>query len=156
MTLKYNFICTDTCESIINNYLAYFRVVNLDSNTNKVQVKIALNAFTSKSCITDTLQELNIDFDSTSMIVSLTKGNLDKNLLTTYKLFCHDFLSLYISKYHSSFSQNELPMLISLNTKRILKFSIFNVLKDFSFYMNTLKIFDSFKFLSFKHLNQEN
>ena len=105
MSLKHNSVCTETFKSIIENYLAYFHVIKKDylSATKpvmitQIDVKISLNAFTSRDCIVDTLKTLNVDFDSTLMVVSLKNENPKENPINAYKQFCHDFFDFIYFK----------------------------------------------------------
>jgi hypothetical protein len=159
MSLKYNYFDVKTCESIIEDYLAYFTIIKKDflSQTSPVMIKsitikLSLSAFTDKESIIAVLNIMNVSFDEKTLDVNIKNDNVENNPINIYKSFCHEFLSIYISTYLTNYSDNSFHLLLAKATKRILKFSFLNTYKDFIFYFNTLSITNVFKNISFDNL----
>jgi hypothetical protein len=162
MSLKYNSFEINTCESIINDYLAYFTIIKKDflSQTSPIMiksitVKLSLSAFTDKDSIITVLNRMNVTFDEKTLHVYIPNDNVENNPINSYKLFCHEFLSIYMATYLNHYCDTEFNILIDKLTKRILKFSLINMYKDFVFYFNTLSFSNFLNNISFKNLIQK-
>ena len=144
MSLEHNYLDVKTCESIINDYLAYFTIIKKDFLSqaapimvNHITVKLSLEAFTNKESIIHVLNIMNVEFDEKTLWANIVNHNVEDNPIHAYKRFCHEFLSIYIATYLNNYSDRAYHSLLTKLTKRVLKFSLVNIYKDFIFYFNT-------------------